>query len=244
MSPRLRHRSPRETTHSPLSQGDLGLWLPRAHHTKHCFFDLFSCNESARRLYYISLNRGWETIYLQRDPTVVSITATLQLGVGDHAHCASLLNRCSESGFTHVSRSPTTWLQRIISRISTSSRRTAKLRPRNRRCFRPHFDKLEDRQLLALVINPTFDASITTDPNAATIEKTINTAIAAFEGCISTPITVNITYQEMSGGLGHNDTNYSTVSYASYRAALASHATVPPMTPRLWRLFQPDHPTP
>ena len=114
------------------------------------------------------------------------------------------------------------WIYKISPKFSAGAR--PRRNPTARRC-QLRCEELEDRQLLALVINPTFGASILNDPNAATIEKTINTAIAAYESCISTPITVNITFQEMATGLGHNQTNYNTVSYASYRAALASHAT-------------------
>src|SRR5437868_14694990 len=47
-----------------------------------------------------------------------------------------------------------------------------------------------------LIINPTFDSSITSDPNAALIEATINQAVNAFEAAITTPVTVNILYSD------------------------------------------------
>jgi hypothetical protein len=47
-----------------------------------------------------------------------------------------------------------------------------------------------------LIILPTFDASITNDPNAAAIEATISAAIAIVESQFSDPITVNITFAE------------------------------------------------
>ena len=43
-----------------------------------------------------------------------------------------------------------------------------------------------------LVITPTFDSTITSDPNAAVIEGTINSAIGVLEADISTPITVSV----------------------------------------------------
>src|SRR5258707_434566 len=65
--------------------------------------------------------------------------------------------------------------------------------------FRPLLEQFEGRQLLALVINPTFASNITSDPNAATIEATINRAIQAYESSFSDNITVNITFQEGDG---------------------------------------------
>ncbi len=46
-----------------------------------------------------------------------------------------------------------------------------------RQRFRPLLEQLERREMPALVINPTFAANITSDPNAATIMATINQAI-------------------------------------------------------------------
>ena len=53
-----------------------------------------------------------------------------------------------------------------------------------------------------LTIIPTFDSSITSDPNSATIEATIEAAIAVYAQTFSDPITVSIMFQEMSSGLG------------------------------------------
>ena len=51
-----------------------------------------------------------------------------------------------------------------------------------------------------LIIHPTFDSSITSDPQAAMIEATINAAIAVYQSDFSNPITVTITFREMAGG--------------------------------------------
>ena len=75
-----------------------------------------------------------------------------------------------------------------------------------------------------LVINPTFQSSITSDPNAATIEAGINAMIARLEAAISNSITVNITYGETNSGLGESSTAIGNVSYSAYRSALASQA--------------------
>src|SRR5439155_20506326 len=72
---------------------------------------------------------------------------------------------------------------------------------------------------------PTFDASIASDPQAATIEATINSAIAVFQSSYSDPITVTITFQKMSSGVGLNSTYFQDFPYSSYRAALVTHAT-------------------
>jgi hypothetical protein len=79
--------------------------------------------------------------------------------------------------------------------------------------------------LAGLIIVPTFDSSITSDPQAATIEATINSAIAVYESSYSDPITVNITFQEMSTGLGQSSSYLATVAYSDYYAALSAHAT-------------------
>jgi hypothetical protein len=75
-----------------------------------------------------------------------------------------------------------------------------------------------------LKIIPTFDASITGDPQSATIQATINAAIAFYQANFSDLITVTITFKEMGGGLGLSSTYYSTFSYSSYLTALNSHA--------------------
>jgi hypothetical protein len=56
----------------------------------------------------------------------------------------------------------------------------------------------------SLTINPTFDSSITSDPNRATIESSINADITTIDSYIANNVTVNITFQEntSSGFLG------------------------------------------
>ena len=79
---------------------------------------------------------------------------------------------------------------------------------------------------VGLLIIPTFDSSITNDPNAARIENTINTAIAAYESSFAAPVTVNITFEESTSvGLSANQTPWLTFAYSAYYAALSSHAT-------------------
>ncbi len=76
-----------------------------------------------------------------------------------------------------------------------------------------------------LIIDPTFDSSITSDANAALIEATVNQAIAFYEASISTPITVNILYAEMSSGLGQSSTSFGTITYSQYLAALQANSS-------------------
>jgi len=77
----------------------------------------------------------------------------------------------------------------------------------------------------SLIINPTFDSSITSDPNAAAVISTIDQAINMFESQITTGITVNITFQEMGSGLGSSSTFFGTITYSQYLAALQSHSS-------------------
>lgn len=87
-------------------------------------------------------------------------------------------------------------------------------------------EKLERRYLLSgLTIVPTFSCSIQNDASAATIEATINAAIQQYAQNFSNSITVHITFSESTSGLGSSSSNVTNVSYSTYRAALASHAT-------------------
>jgi hypothetical protein len=77
----------------------------------------------------------------------------------------------------------------------------------------------------ALTINAVYASSITSDPNHAAIEATINSAIAVYEADFSDPITATITFQEQTTGLGNSSTYVYGITYSSYIAALVSHAT-------------------
>src|SRR5215470_5934931 len=76
-----------------------------------------------------------------------------------------------------------------------------------------------------LVITPIFDASITNDPNGATIMNTISDAIAFYETHISDSVNVLIKFKKMSGGLGLSSTFIGNISYSSYLSALSAQAT-------------------
>lgn len=75
-----------------------------------------------------------------------------------------------------------------------------------------------------LIINPTWDTTITSDVNSAIIQATINSAIAEYEAKFADPITVDIKFQE-GGGLGSSSTWIYSTNYASFRSALNADAT-------------------
>jgi hypothetical protein len=74
-----------------------------------------------------------------------------------------------------------------------------------------------------LTITPTFDSSITSDPNAASIEASINTAISFYTATLTTatasPINVTIDFNE-GGGLGGSNTTLFKETYQSFINAL------------------------
>jgi PEP-CTERM motif len=77
----------------------------------------------------------------------------------------------------------------------------------------------------SFAIVPTFGSSITGDPNAATIEATINSTIGIYEAAFTDPITVHIAFNEMSSGLGASSTFIAPIPYTFYLTALTADAT-------------------
>ena len=82
-----------------------------------------------------------------------------------------------------------------------------------------------------LTITPTFDSSITSDPNAAAIEGAINAAIGVVQTGISNPINVTIYFQEMPNPgvpqLGESETGQGEPSYYEYYNLLKAVDTAP-----------------
>lgn len=76
-----------------------------------------------------------------------------------------------------------------------------------------------------LNIVPTFDSTITSDPNAATIVAGINAAIARVANNIANNTTVTITFSEMNTGLGQSSTLHYTIPYSTYYNALITGQT-------------------
>jgi hypothetical protein len=83
----------------------------------------------------------------------------------------------------------------------------------------------------ALVIQPTFDSSITSSPNAANIEGSINAAISAIDSLYVNAITVPVdfTYNPgASGNLLSTNQFYAPVSYSTYVGLLTADAAAHP----------------
>jgi hypothetical protein len=76
--------------------------------------------------------------------------------------------------------------------------------------------------LAGLIINPTWDTTITSDPNAAAIMNTISNAILVYETKFSDNVTVNIKFAEMGSGLGMSSTFFSPISYTTFFNALVA----------------------
>ncbi len=75
------------------------------------------------------------------------------------------------------------------------------------------------------VINPTFDSSITSLASSAAIQAAIKSVIATYQTDITNPVTVNITFKNVTTGLGASAyTNY-VVSYTNYYNALKASKT-------------------
>jgi len=76
-----------------------------------------------------------------------------------------------------------------------------------------------------LIITPTFDSSITSDPHAAEIEATINQAIGFYESYYTNPINVNIDFVESNSiSLGESEWYYFTIPYSTFYNALKTTA--------------------
>ena len=76
----------------------------------------------------------------------------------------------------------------------------------------------------SLSITPTFDSSITGDPNAAAIEAVITQAINLYQASFSDPINVSIKFQE-GGGLGGSNTTLYKISYQNFINALVADSS-------------------
>jgi len=77
----------------------------------------------------------------------------------------------------------------------------------------------------SLTIVPTFDSSITGDPNAAAMEAAINAAIQVFQSTYTDNVTVRILFvSDPDTDLGENNTFYVTIPYSTFHTALKSKA--------------------
>jgi PEP-CTERM motif len=73
-------------------------------------------------------------------------------------------------------------------------------------------------------ITPTFNSSITSDPNAAAIEGAINLAIGNYENLFSNPINVPIEFVETQSGLGGSTKFLYSAPYSTFYSAYSTNA--------------------
>jgi hypothetical protein len=76
----------------------------------------------------------------------------------------------------------------------------------------------------ALTITATFDATITSDPQASTIISTINSAIAQYQSKILDGTTEQILFYEKTTGLGSSHNSGLVVPYTTFVSALQANA--------------------
>jgi autotransporter-associated beta strand protein len=82
-----------------------------------------------------------------------------------------------------------------------------------------------NRPAHALTITPIFGSSITSDPNALTIESSINSVIAMYETQVLNPVNVTVTFQLSSTGLGSSTTFLNTDTYTDFLSKLTAAQT-------------------
>lgn len=80
-----------------------------------------------------------------------------------------------------------------------------------------------------LTITPTFDPTITQDPNAAAIEATINAAIGVYQSLFGNPINVAIDFHEMSNGLGQSLKALDFVPYSGANSFFSAYQANAPL---------------
>ena len=88
----------------------------------------------------------------------------------------------------------------------------------------PALVSLNVSALAGLVIIPTWDSTILSDTNVASITNTIINTILTYETRFSDPVTVQIKFAEMGGGLGMSDTFYGPMNYSDYYNDLVASA--------------------
>jgi hypothetical protein len=72
----------------------------------------------------------------------------------------------------------------------------------------------------SFMFNNTFDSSITGLSNAGAVETAIMNAEMIYTTTFIDPITVNLTFSNMSGGLGMSNTSFENVDYSTFCSAL------------------------
>lgn len=74
-------------------------------------------------------------------------------------------------------------------------------------------------------IVPTYDSSINNLWNATQVKTVINDAIKFYQSKLTDNITVNITFQNMTSGLGQSQKPIYSIAYANYLTALTKDST-------------------
>ena len=77
----------------------------------------------------------------------------------------------------------------------------------------------------AATVGVSFDSSISSDPNAAAIEATINSVVGSYETLLQNPIHITVTFKAMASGLGLSSYTPVTATYSTFRTQLAAGAT-------------------
>lgn len=83
---------------------------------------------------------------------------------------------------------------------------------------------LRPQTAAALTITAVYDTSITNHPQAATIQATINAAIAQYQAKITDPIAVTIVFVRSYTGLAGSSSVLGKVTYSQFISALRNHA--------------------
>ena len=93
-------------------------------------------------------------------------------------------------------------LSRIVCRLQPATKYYYRVRPYNSAGTGANSEVMTAATTSGsgLVINPTFDTSITSNPNAAAIESTINQAIALYQPLFSDPVTAEIRFRYSTTG--------------------------------------------
>lgn len=80
----------------------------------------------------------------------------------------------------------------------------------------------------ALTFNVTYTTNVTSLSYASSVESAVSYVESQYEADFSNPITVNITVDAMSGGLGESSTNLAGFyTYSQIKTALAATVTTP-----------------
>jgi hypothetical protein len=81
----------------------------------------------------------------------------------------------------------------------------------------------------ALLIVPTFTSAVTSDPNAASIESAINSAIGTVDSLYANTGTINVVFDAGTGSfLGQSETADYGYTYSAYTSQLASVSAAQP----------------